>query len=280
VIYVVLGMHKSGTSLLARLLHESGIDMGEFDPRLGYADGNTFERHETQATNRALLEGLLLPPIAHLIRRGRRPALDAAGHPTNQDSQAYVRMRALERRLADEVRTKELLEPVIQDCSGRHESWGFKDPRNCLTYEAWKRHLPEHRVIAVYRGLGQVLSRSRAGMRHPFRALRVLWSWTLYNQHLLRALDEAQGPSLLLRYEQLMADETEIERLAQFVGRELHDARDARLHRTRGAVAIPAWVGPLRFLLPMDPHELEHRLEEHSATGRVAMSGSKEVSPS
>lgn len=279
-IYVVLGMHKSGTTLVARLLHESGIDMGCFDPALGYSDGNTFERHATQAANRALLRGLQLPPLWHLLRRRGRSRFDAAGHPRNQDSQAWVLWKALERRLGDESLTKALLDPVIQDCQLEYEDWGFKDPRTCLSYEAWSRHLPEHRVIAVYRGLGQVLTRSRGAARHPLRALRVARGWTLHNRQLLRAVETSPERSLLLRYELLMSDPSEIERLARFVDRPLEDVRDPALHRSRGDDPIPAWVRALRPCLPADPFELERRLEKRIQSREpIAPTGSQEVPP-
>ena len=279
-IYVVLGMHKSGTTLVARLLHESGIDMGCFDPALGYSDGNTFERHATQAANRVLLRGVQLPPLPHLLRRMGRSPLDAAGHPRNQDSQAFVLWKALERRLGDESLTKALLDPVIQDCQLEHDDWGFKDPRTCLTYEAWRRHLPEHRVIAVYRSLGQVMKRSCGDARHPFRALRVVRGWTLHNRQLLRAVEASPKRSLLLRYERLMSDPSEIERLAGFVNHPLQDVRDPALHRSRGDDPIPAWVRVLRPCLPADPFELERRLENRIQTQEpIAIPGSQAVPP-
>ena len=39
-IYALLGMHKSGTSLLSRILHESSINMGDFDESKGYDEVN------------------------------------------------------------------------------------------------------------------------------------------------------------------------------------------------------------------------------------------------
>ena len=42
--YVVLGMHKSGTTLVSQMLHQSGINMGDFDPLVSYDRGNQYER--------------------------------------------------------------------------------------------------------------------------------------------------------------------------------------------------------------------------------------------
>ena len=172
VIYVVLGMHKSGTTLVARVLHESGISMGEFDSRLGYGEGNRYERHDAQLANRDLLRGYQIPSLDHLVRRRRLDPVDAAGYAINRDSQAYVRHRALARRL-ERPDAAERVRPIVERCEERGEDWGFKDPRTCLTFPAWRKVLPEHRIVVVYRGIGQILGRARTNARHPLRTLRV-----------------------------------------------------------------------------------------------------------
>jgi len=261
VIYVVLGMHKSGTTLIARLLHEAGIPMGEFDERLGYSEGQVFERRATQEANRALLHRIQLPPLGYLLRRPRQPRVDAAGHVQNRDSQAYVRIRALERRLA-RADAAEQLAPVVASCDASGGDWGFKDPRTCLTYAAWRRALPEHRVIAITRGLGQILERTRSGPRHPLRAARVTHAWTTYNGMLLRHLESCDHPFLALSYESLMESDTPLERLAAFVNRPLPDVRKPSLYHARRDPGVPAWTRVLRPILPFDPATLETRLRE------------------
>jgi len=259
VIYVVLGMHKSGTTLVARTLHESGIDMGDFDAALGYGDGNTFERHEAVAANRALLRGCLIPPADHLLRRPFRPAVDRAGYPANRDSQSIVLRRRLARRLT-RPEAGAAIDAVVAGCRDAAD-WGFKDPRTALTYEgAWRGRLPDHRLIVVYRGLAQALQRARTGPRHPARSARVLHAWTLHNWMILRAVETADRPSIVLRFEELMAGEEGMKRLSGFVGRPLHDVRDPRLYRSRTPDPPPAWTRAFRPVLPIDPAELERRL--------------------
>jgi len=258
-ITVVLGMHKSGTTLVARLLHEAGVDMGKFDARLGYRDGQFYERHATQEANRLLLHGLQLPPLDYLLRRPRRAPVEAAGHRINRDSQAWVRYRALERRLASDEAVR-ILRPVVEECASHGGDWGFKDPRTCLTYAAWRRVLPEHRLVVVVRSLGQVLERTRAGARHPLRAARVVHAWTVHNWMLLRHLEAAAVPWLALRYEALMEGPEALAALSRFVDRPLPDARDPSLYRARDTTPVPPWTRALRPVLPMDPAALEERL--------------------
>lgn len=259
-IYVVLGMHKSGTTLVSRMLHESGISMGEFDARLGYGEGNRFERREAQQANRALLHSYQLPPLDYLVARRFRQRVDAAGYLQNRDSQAYIRHRALARRL-EQPDAVERVRPVVARCQEREVDWGFKDPRTCLTFAAWRRCLGEHRLVVVHRELGQLLERSRARADHPLRLLRVVQAWCVYNWSILRILETSPAPRLVLRYERLMESDEGIERLSRFAGRPLKDVREARLYRTREAAQLPGWSRVLNPFLPMSPEGIEARLE-------------------
>ena len=55
-VHVVLGMHKSGTTLVSQMLHQSGIAMvEEADAAAGYDDGNQWEREATKLVNHTLL---------------------------------------------------------------------------------------------------------------------------------------------------------------------------------------------------------------------------------
>ena len=85
-IFVILGMHKSGTTLVSQTLHASGINMGDFDSSLTYDTNNKFERHNTQELNRDMLHGYLIPPLDYLLRRPFRSRYDRAGYRRNKDS--------------------------------------------------------------------------------------------------------------------------------------------------------------------------------------------------
>ena len=54
-LYVVLGMHKSGTTLLSQVLHHSGIDMGEIPDGVSYDKGNKYEDQESFHINMELI---------------------------------------------------------------------------------------------------------------------------------------------------------------------------------------------------------------------------------
>ena len=123
-IYAVLGMHKSGTTVLAQTIHASGIDMGTFDESSTYDQGNHCEREKTQRLNKRLL---------------------ACG---NAHSLTVVQTVSLQDALPTLL--GEMAE-AIRKIDEQHESWGFKDPRSCLTLEVWTEQLSEFKVIGIYR---------------------------------------------------------------------------------------------------------------------------------
>lgn len=268
-IFVVLGMHKSGTTLVTQMLHESGIHMGDFDLDLGYDQDNKYEHHTAQEINRDLLHGLLIPPLGSVIRRLWKPEYDRAGYRRNSDSQAFVRYRALQRKLSQPVEHAliERMQTMITDGNQQHLDWGFKDPRTCLTYPAWRRSLGEHRLVVVYRHYRQLLRRYNIvnpGLRQLPRLLRVLHSWTIHNMAILEHLESGSAPAIVLSYESLMADDAEVRRFESFVGKSLIDVRDPRLyrHRSQKTKDFPEIPPYIRTFLPTEPNTILKRLQD------------------
>ncbi len=177
-IYVILGMHKSGTTLTSQILHHSGINMvDDMNASVSYDQGNQYERESTWRLNEAILgctdvESIDIRPSAHLQLQ--------ASH--------RVQMQA-----------------IIRDCHQTHQGhWGFKDPRTCLTYPLWAAELPEHHIIAVYRSVDELWLRYRYKrfynhLRDPYLAWRVVRTWSEYNLNILNYLTHTQRPFLLLK---------------------------------------------------------------------------------
>ena len=181
-IYVVLGMHKSGTTLVARMLHRSGIDMGAgVDLRRSYDSGEKFERESTKAINHAILgsEGMFSLDIA------------APASPIEIAAERRAEMRC-----------------IIDECGSASRDWGFKDPRTCLTYPIWAEELPEHRLIMVFRRPEAMWPRYRPCERRlvPTRAYRLVERWCECYQRLLDYLDRDETRALVVDYERLMIE--------------------------------------------------------------------------
>jgi hypothetical protein len=134
------------------------------------------------------------------------------------------------------------MKAVVNDCDARYENWGFKEPLTCLTYPLWKKVLPEHRVVGVYRSPVEVMNHYRVSIQQPQLGWRVLRAWQNYNRGLLEALADMGENGLLLRYEELMNGDGEFQRLEKFLERPLEDMRQPSQYRAtpRNGLFIPS----------------------------------------
>jgi len=195
-IICILGMHRSGTSALSRVLNLIGVDLGANDllttepvadnPR-GY-----WEHHELTAISDAIIK-----------RYGgcwNEPPLLPSGWET---------AAAL-----DDLRQR--AQQLIKDQFAAVPLWGWKDPRTCLTLPFWQQLLPDMRYIICLRNPVDV-ARS---LEHRDN-LSPQQSSTLWLTYVSSALNHTEGkPRLVIFYEDLMDDCLgELQRLAEFSGR-------------------------------------------------------------
>lgn len=210
-ITVVLGMHKSGTTLLSQILHQSGISMGEhFDDDVSYDKGNKYEREAALGLNMAIL-----------------------------DTESYgVLGIGAERGLDMTFQQREIMRSIIRDCDSRHEAWGFKDPRTALTYKLWAEELPAHKIVAIVRDPAEIWPRFKwRGMRKYLGNFRYAWDyvnrWYESNANILDILDTTAHQAAVFEYGTFMTDDEEFRRLEAFIGRPLTDSRRPDLYRSR-----------------------------------------------
>lgn len=166
--WIVAGMHRSGTSLLASTLVAAGVDMGAHllagDARNppGY-----FEDVELLDLHRRMLVAAC-------------PG-DAAGHADWGWTEAERLDRSAFAVFRDEARAL----VAARRATGR--PWGFKDPRATLLLDFWLELAPDARFLLPYRPPWEVAaSMQRLGaevfLRRPDFGVRI---WELYNRHLL-----------------------------------------------------------------------------------------------
>jgi len=222
--WVVLGMHKSGTSLVSEILHRAGIPMVETASDADYAAGNKWERASTLALDKAILDANDVDSLSLAPR----------------DDAALLRDDHLERarRIAASL-----------DAAGE---WGFKDPRACLAWPLWRRVLRAPRIVGVYRDFGGVVGHfleNAAAVHRVGRHWRLrveglaLRRWCEYNARVLEAIAGSDGSSILLSYERLMEGDEELDHLRRFVGRALADPRKPGKRRVRASGGLRARVG-------------------------------------
>ena len=155
-VVIVLGMHRSGTSCLAGLLQQAGVELGAVIERSPHNPKGNREHPAIMALNEALL--------AHNGGSWQRPPAGALHWD-----------RTLARR-----RDALIAAYRAAPC------WGFKDPRTLLTLPFWLDGLRARqvRLIASVRHPAAVVNSLRARHPHRFTARAALRLWLEYNQRL------------------------------------------------------------------------------------------------
>lgn len=194
---IVLGFHRSGTSMTTRLLNMLGVFAGPEAEMLPAGPGNVHGYWELEWMNElndevlmALGGSVLDPPDWHWS-----PRLDE------------LRARARER---------------LDRSFGPAPLWGFKDPRTCLTLPFWRDLLAERaeRVSFVVCVRSPAESVSSMKVHDFYPEMPAADYGGLWLQHTGRALLEtASDERVTVFYDDLLADPVgELERLAAAFG--------------------------------------------------------------
>lgn len=161
-VVALCGMHRSGTSMFARYLHDSGIDMGE---RL-YEDRRTNPHGHYEDMDFLTLQRTELARCF--------------------DGEDYLVAKSFEVEPAFREAAKAL---ARERCSAFGErAWGWKDPRTTLFLDLWLELLPGLQVVAMLREPRAVLDSLCRRTRAYFSVSRknhLLRTYTHYNQALL-----------------------------------------------------------------------------------------------
>jgi hypothetical protein len=183
-IVIVVGMHCSGTSTVAGLLHRHGVIMSEDEllvpAPIDEAPSSLFENPRFRILNDRIAER------QGYVVQSWNPEIP----PCRPGAITRLRMRRL-----------------IRNYEERHPVWGFKDPRSCLTLDAWLREiervaaLEDTRIVHTVRDPDAV-ARSMVN-RHRISIATALRLWKVYNERAMRTIDAWLLPSHYLSYEDL-----------------------------------------------------------------------------
>ena len=196
-IVCVLGMHRSGTSLVARLLNVLGVELGPTEHLMRPSSANPAGHWESR-----------------LIKEINDEILQLHGgswHEPPELPPGWERAAELAelRRAAREL--------VEADFSG-FDLWGFKDPRNSLTLPFWQRVLGPMRYVVCLRNPLDVAQSLRAREEESIPIDQGLRLWLRYVTSALAAT--ASHPRHFVFYEDLMADPAPaVAELGRHVGR-------------------------------------------------------------
>jgi hypothetical protein len=259
-IVCILGMHRSGTSLVSRVLNVLGVDLGPADHLMHPSSDNPtghWESRPIKEVNDEILSVLggswqeppTLPPGWE-----RSPELAAPRHRARQVIEA--------------------------DFSGS-DLWGFKDPRTSLTLPFWQRILDPMRYVICLRNPLDVAAsagaRNRADDLVPFEQGIELWL-----TYVRAAFASTAGhPRHLVFYEDLMTDPEPLVRgLAHFIG--LDSSGDAESDvRTATGIAVTGGLWHHRTPVPnvVDTSRLPFHVKAYYVALRQFVKGVETVGP-
>jgi hypothetical protein len=213
-VLVIVGMHRSGTSLITNWLNKCGLEVGE---RLEEAapsniDGH-FEDLEFKLLHEEVLTSKNLPPSGLIETHD----MDLSVYQT------------------------EKLKSVIKVKNKLYEQWGWKDPRTCLFLDTYRQILPGSKYLVITRDYQSVLSsllkrdfaeidnkyikrkwlsrtvwkifrrQRRQRLYYNENAEHYLKIWLAYNEEILKAVKNLSPEDyLVVNYAMLEEKDTEI----------------------------------------------------------------------
>jgi hypothetical protein len=194
---VILGLARSGSSVVTGVLRLLGVDVGARE----YADKanpyGSFEDRDFRRLHREIFE---------LARSGA----------TYWDPPSRAAIMSLKERFAPRIKA------LICEKEQGKTLWGWKENRGILTIDLFLPYLKNPHLVVIFRNS---LATARSGVRHTARhedinLLHALRVGNLYHDELWGLLTRyPETPKILLEYEELVRDPRhQIELLANFLG--------------------------------------------------------------
>ncbi len=216
---IITGSGRSGTSAVARLIHQAGISVGHdlIDADAGNEEGY-FEERAIIAMNDTILKPLGLEQW--FATATRDDVLRAASEHSDT-------MRAL--------------------VGTATPAW--KDPRFSWTLEAWLEHLPEPpRIVVCLRSPAEVVKSTARyfGLAGAEATRAVEHLWRCQYERLLEVIAEHSLDAIAVEYRALQrAPQRAAKPLARFVGRPLDAPAAVRRDLRHHSAPVPKHLRPL-----------------------------------
>ena len=174
----IAGMHRSGTSLIASMLGDAGVDLGRnfiaanlHNQRGYFEDRRVVDLHD-----------------AILAANGTDWALTDAPHTLSVPGDLCDRARELSCERVNEARRRSSVDSAMG--TPEASAWGWKDPRTTLFLEFWLELLPSLTVVVPFRDAAGVVASLRRRrdlpLQHHFRG-----AWPLRKLGLPMTRDDA-----------------------------------------------------------------------------------------
>ncbi|MDY6882073.1 MAG: sulfotransferase [Thermodesulfobacteriota bacterium] len=262
---IVIGMHRSGTSLFARLLDRAGIFMGA--KRSRHDEAYFFLRKNQWLFKLAHAEWDNPKPVRHLLHcrdirekavRSLKKALESI------EIRGYLGWRNL---------------LAARSLENFNRPWGWKDPRSSYTLPLWMDIFPKARVIHVIRNGPDVAGslwvreqKRRGGLNNPLASCRcrdldeAFSLWAEYVRECVSVIDTMPDTQAIqIRYEDFLAKpEREMRHVLGFLNIDLDDKA------LTDAVEDIRPEYSYRFLKDTKLHDLYDQQQNHPLMKRFA----------
>jgi len=188
----IAGMHRSGTSMVARLLRDCGLYLGP-EEELGF-DVRNGEPHWENVRFVGLNDEIL----NRLGGSWHNPPKFRAGWEHTPEVASLMSP------------AKKLVERL-----GVRQPWGWKDPRNSITLPFWQQLVPDLRVVICVRNPLEVAHSIR--VRGDLVATPIVQLWRSYYRELLSAIPAQQR--VVTHYHSYFQDSVaELQRVTSTIG--------------------------------------------------------------
>ena len=202
-IIIICGMHRSGTSALAGLLHSNGIIMGEeknFIPKPKKQNSKGFfENYRFRLFNDELLA------YNNYKAKSFNPIIP---------------------QIIPSIKSYEVAQKLINEYNNKYNIWGFKDPRTCLTLNFWLLAMGsiDKKIIVNYRNFDSI-SKSLWSRKNRGDIKKFIKLCEVYYSRVEKVLKNfSHVPIINLDFDNLCNNtEKEAERLFKFLE---HDIKD------------------------------------------------------
>ncbi|MBF89938.1 MAG: hypothetical protein CMG75_09880 [Candidatus Marinimicrobia bacterium] len=203
-IVIVVGMHRSGTSAVAGILHLHGISMGS---------EKTFRPKALPQNPKGFYEN-------YDFRRLSDKILNRSGYKVKSFNVIIP-----EKIVADKYNAK--MRRLIERQELELNHWGWKDPRICLTLNCWLELLDsmgllyKTKIVYTYRRADSV-SNSLI-RRNSLTYKQAINLWCKYNQIALKVINTWELETFCFSYESLLKNPIMVcEKLFQFLKEDLN----------------------------------------------------------
>jgi hypothetical protein len=204
-ILIILGMHRSGTSLLSNWLYECGLNLGE-----------NF-RSSSQFNQKGYYEDI------EFLNLHKKILSENNIHPSGYEELKNITLTQNQKKTIEQLVTKK----------NKNFQWGWKDPRTCLLIDYYKNIIPNAYFIVIFRNyenvVASLIKRDVLFEKHYGRNIfkKILIKninykknrkyiekfsqvWVYYNKRILKSLSGLNDNVIYLSYYDVLKKDKEI----------------------------------------------------------------------